>query len=223
MTPLPLLALLAAEWETECRNPGAFVSAVLFALLALLTQSLAYPVHGAMPSMAFAIFFVSAFFSAMLAEHERIACDKKTGIAHMLALAPVGPQVIFAARMLMRVFWMTLTQVCLLPFLVIFCNIQIAPEIGRVAAACLLSNVALAALTTLLGVAGAAWKSIGNALALPILIMPVAFPILALASVGVGRGFQGLAIAPFLKLLLAADIILVTVGSLTYGKLLGRQ
>lgn len=223
MTPWAPFALLTAEWEAECRNPSAFVSAALFALLVLLTQSLAYPERGASPSMAFAIFFVSAFFSAILAEHERTARDRKTGIAHMLALAPVGPRAIFLSRALIRVFWMTLTQICLLPFLVIFFNVSIEEQLGRLAAACLLSNIALAGLTTLLGVAGAVWKGIGSALALPVLILPLAFPILALASVGIGRGYQELDVAPFLKLLLASDIIVLTVGCLTYGKLLGRQ
>lgn len=218
------VAVLRAEWKIECRHPTAFISAVLFSLIVLLCQALVLPAIAlAKTDIAFSAFFISSFFSALLAEHARIARDQKTGIPSALALTPSGISGIFLGKTVSAFILITLIEVGLFPFLIIFYNLSIGPIWMGVLGMVLPANFALACLTTLLGACAGSWKGLGGTLGLPLVILPIALPILATVSIGSSRALMGFSFISYFKLLLAACISIWTIGMLTYGKLLGRQ
>ncbi len=217
-----MIALIQSELMIEFRNPTALMSAALFALLALLTQSLSVPSAASNSGAAFAVFFISACFAGLLIEHERLARGKKTALGAMLALSPAGAPAIFTSRAIVGALLLVLTEVCLFPFLVVFFNVPLGTPLVSFAAIAVCADIALAELLTLFGAAGGSWKS-GGSLALPVLILPLAFPILALSTVGCARAFSGMPGLPFVKLLFASDVVLGVAGAFMYGKLLGKQ
>lgn len=216
-------AVLMAELKIEWRNPSGIVSAALFSLLVLLTQALAFPTHlAARPDIAFAAFFISGFFASLLAENSRLARERKTGTQYMLALSTTNASHLFLAKSLATFSLMGMIQLCLFPCLILFFNLPLySPEPG-VALMCLCANFAIAGLTTLLGSATLSWKGIGSSLALPILILPNALPILAAVSIGTSLAWMHQPFIHYLKLLVASDIAVGMIGTLTYGKLSGR-
>ena len=220
-------AVLGAELKIEWRSRSGFFAALLFSLLVLLTQAMAFPVRlAARPEVAFAAFFISIFFAALLAENARIFREQKTGVPCLFAISSARPASVFLGKAAATVCLIGLIELFLIPFLIVFYNVPVglaASSIFFVSGFFLLTNLALAGLLTLFGAATASFKGIANVLALPLLILPMTLPILAIASIGAARGLDGQEFLPHLKLILAADISIWTVGLATYGKLLGRR
>lgn len=216
-------AIAAAELKVEWRTPIGFVSAALFSFLVLLTQHLVFPGHlVSRPEVAFAAFFISAFFAALLAETSRIARDGKTGAPCLLALSTTSSAGLFMGKTAVPLGFISLVELGLSPFLAVLYNLPMRSSWAAVAVLCLLANLSLSGLTTLLGVAASSWKGISRALSLPLIILPLALPVLATAAIGAGRTLPGGDFLPYAKLLLAAAIAVWTVGPITYGRLIGR-
>ncbi|MBI4178883.1 heme exporter protein CcmB [bacterium] len=215
--------IAAAEFKIEWRSPSAWVTSLLFAFLVLLTQALAFPAHlAALPEISFAAFFVSAFFAGILSENARLARDRRSGTPYFLALSAAAPERVFAGKSLAAFAILCLIQCFLFPFLVLFFNLPFAPAWPSALGLCLTANAALACLMTLFGTVTFAWKGVGASLGLPILILPMALPVLAAASIGSSLAWAGEPMVHYLKLLLATDIAVAVVGALSFGKLLGR-
>lgn len=216
------MMVAAAELKSEWRSPFGFVCAALFSFLVLLTQALAFPTHlAARPEIAFAAFFVSTFFAGLLSENARIGRERKSGTPYLLALSTADAAWMYIGKAAVVFGVLGLIQICLFPFLVLFFNLPF-PGPLRAVLLCVEADVALACLLTLFGAAAFSWKGAGTILGLPILILPAALPILAAVSIGASSAWTGQPTVHYLKLLLAADLAIGTVGSLTYGKLLGR-
>ncbi len=219
-------AIFLAEWLVEWRNPAGFVSALLFALIVLLAQSLAVPAYElSRPEVSQSAFFISILFASILGEYSRIARDQKTGTSFGLALTSASPARLFFGKMAVGLAQMTVLELCLFPMLVLFYNVPLSA--GRppcvIAAVCLSANFSFACLTTLLGAGLGAWKGASQALALPIMTLPFLLPVLVSATLGAARAISGEPVFPFAKLLLASNVSAALVGSLTYGKILGKQ
>lgn len=220
----PALWLLAAELKVEWRHRQSFLSAGLFSLLVLLVQAISFSdVAHAATEIVFASFFISSFFASLLAEHARLARDRKTGIPCLLALSSASSPVLFAGKALALFGLICLIELVLLPFMIVFYNVPVSGPWPAVAGLAVLANVALAGLMTLFGASAGSWKGMGQTLSLPVVILPLVLPVLVTASIGAARVFAGVPSAPFLKLLLAADVTICTVGALAYRKLLGRM
>lgn len=224
MTSNVTLAVLAAELKMEWRAPSGFAAAALFSVLILVCQSLTIPSRlMSHPEIAFSVFFVSVFFAALLSENARIAREQKTGFSHLLALSTAGPAQMYVGRAAASFCFMCMIELCLAPFLIVFYNLPVSRVLLTPAMLCMLAGLSLCGLTTLFGAATASWRGAGgNAIALPLVILPMALPILATASLGAARVLDGQPVWPYLKLLLAAVLAVWTVGLLTYGKLLGK-
>ncbi|OGH60263.1 MAG: hypothetical protein A3G34_09455 [Candidatus Lindowbacteria bacterium RIFCSPLOWO2_12_FULL_62_27] len=219
----PVSALAAAELKVECRNPSGVVSAAMFSCLALLAQALVLPgVVAARPEAAFAACFIAVFFSVLLAETGRMARESKTGTPFVLALSPACSPALFAGKSAVPFGFMMLVEACMAPLLIVFFNLPVRGPWWAVALLAALVNLSLAGLTTLLGAAASSWKGVARAVSLPLLVLPLALPVLATAVVGAARAMAHDPFGAHLRLLLASALAIWTVGMATYGKLLGR-
>lgn len=218
------LEILRCELKIEWRNSTGPVCAVLFSFLALLTQALSLPdrLSGDV-SVAMAVFYVSVCFASILSENSRISRERKTGLPSLFSLSPAPSGDIFIAKTASIFFLIAFVEICLFPFLIIFFGLPVDARWVRVLALILAANVALAGLMALFGAGTSSWKGIGQTLALPVMLLPLALPILATASIGSAHVFLNQPAAPYLKLLIAADLVILTAGALSYGKLLGKS
>lgn len=219
-----IAALARVELTQELRRPGQWLAALLFALVVLLMQAFALDSSLTLrPDVACGVFFVSAFFGMTLLESSRAARERASGVAEAIAVSRAPAGRIYAGKWLAAFVLVLAIDLCLLPPLILFYNLPLnAAALAGLAAVTALAQAALAALTTLFSAATHS-SSAQIHLALPLLILPLSLPVLALASIGGHAAFEGHALSPFLKLLLAADIVFGGLGAAVYGKLAGRS
>lgn len=219
-----IAALARVELTQELRRPGQWLAALLFAWVVMLLQSLALSSQMAgRADVACSVFFISAFFGMVLLESGRATREQASGVASALALAPASSSRIYAAKWLAALALILALDLCLLPPLILFYNLPLdGRSLAALAAVTALAQAALAALATLFSAASHACSDRIH-LALPLMILPLSLPILALAALGSFAAFEGHSPAPFLKLLLAADIAFGGLGLAVYGRIAGRS
>ncbi len=138
-----------------------------------------------------------------------------------LLLAPGEKSAIYVGKLAGNVLLMLVVEAMLLALFVIFFNIEVAAALPSLALVVVLGTVGLAAVGTLFAAMTAQVRA--RELLFPVLLLPVQVPILlgtVKATEAVLLGEPLGAVAHWLKLLAAADVIYVVVGVLTFDFLL---
>lgn len=138
-----------------------------------------------------------------------------------LLLAPGDKSAIFLGKVAGNLLLMTVVEALVLALFGVFFNVDVAANLPRVAAVVLLASVGFAAVGTLFAAMTAHVRA--RELLFPVLLLPVQVPILlgavkATEAVLLGESLG--AVAHWLKLLAAADVIFVVVGLLTFDVVL---
>ena len=138
-----------------------------------------------------------------------------------LLLAPGDKSAIYVGKLAGNVLLMLVVEAMLLALFVIFFNIDITRALPSLALVVVLGTLGLAAVGTLFAAMTAQVRA--RELLFPVLLLPVQVPILlgaVKATEAVLLGEPLGAVAHWLKLLAAADVIYVAVGVLTFDFLL---
>ncbi len=138
-----------------------------------------------------------------------------------LLLAPGDKSAIYVGKLAGNLLLMLVVEAMLLALFVIFFNLEIAAALPGLALVVLLGTVGLAAVGTLFAAMTAQVRA--RELLFPVLLLPVQVPVLLAtvkATEAVLLGEPLGAVAHWLKLLAAADVIYVAAGVLTFDFLL---
>ncbi len=138
-----------------------------------------------------------------------------------LLLAPGDKSAIYVGKLAGNLLLMLVVETMLLALFVIFFNIEIAAALPGLALVVLLGTVGFAAVGTLFAAMTAQVRA--RELLFPVLLLPVQVPVLLAtvkATEAVLLGEPLGAVAHWLKLLAAADVIYVAAGVLTFDFLL---
>mgnify|MGYP001610166717 FL=1 len=138
-----------------------------------------------------------------------------------LLLAPGDKSAIYVGKLAGNLLLMLVVEAMLLALFVIFFNIEIAAALPGLALVVLLGTVGFAAVGTLFAAMTAQVRA--RELLFPVLLLPVQVPVLlgaVKATEAVLLGEPLGAVAHWLKLLAAADVIYVAAGVLTFDFLL---
>lgn len=138
-----------------------------------------------------------------------------------LLLAPGDKSAIYVGKLAGNLLLMLVVEAMLLALFVIFFNLEIAAALPGLALVVLLGTVGLAAVGTLFAAMTAQVRA--RELLFPVLLLPVQVPVLlgtVKATEAVLLGEPLGAVGHWLKLLLAADVIYVVAGVLTFDFLL---
>lgn len=138
-----------------------------------------------------------------------------------LLLAPGDKSAIYVGKLAGNLLLMLVVEAMLLALFVIFFNIEIAAALPGLALIILLGTLGLAAVGTLFAAMTAQVRA--RELLFPVLLLPVQVPVLLAtvkATEAVLLGEPLGAVAHWLKLLAAADVIYVAAGVLTFDFLL---
>ncbi len=138
-----------------------------------------------------------------------------------LLLAPGDKSAIYVGKLAGNLLLMLVVEAMLLALFVIFFNLEIAAALPGLALVVLLGTVGLAAVGTLFAAMTAQVRA--RELLFPVLLLPVQVPVLlgtVKATEAVLLGEPLGAVAHWLKLLAAADVIYVAAGVLTFDFLL---
>jgi heme exporter protein B len=138
-----------------------------------------------------------------------------------LLLAPGDKSAIYVGKVAGNLGVMLLVEAILLGLFAVFFNVDLAPHLPGLALVIGLGTVGLAAVGTLFAAMTAHVRA--RELLFPVLLLPVQVPVLlgAVKATEAVLGGEPLgAVAHWLKLLVAADVIYLTVGVLTFDVLL---
>jgi heme exporter protein B len=207
-----LRAVLAVVWKdlaAELRSKELLSSMVVFAILVILVFNFALELQRqALAETAAGVLWVTTIFTATLGLNRSLASEKDRGSLDGLLLAPVDRSALYFGKMLGSLLFILIVEAVILPvFSVLFNLWMLRPMLLLVV---LLGTVGYSAVGTLL--ASLAVHSRSRDVMLPILLLPVAVPVLIAAvkaSSGVLAGVEYSEINTWVNLLIGYDVIFV--------------
>lgn len=209
-----LKALWAVVWKdltSEWRSREMLTAMFVFALLVILIFNFALELDAqARASVTSGVLWVTFAFAGTLGLNRSMAAEKDRGCLDGLLLAPVDRSAIYFGKAIANLIFMLVVEAIVLPVYSVLYNtnlflpglllIILLGSIGYIAVGTLLATMAVQART--------------RDILLPILLFPLAIPLLIAAVKASGGMLQGLAFAEvrhWLNLLFVYDLIFGTI------------
>jgi heme exporter protein B len=214
-----LRALGAVVWKdlaAELRSRELLTSMLVFSLLVILIFNFALELDAkTRATVTSGVLWVTFAFAGTLGLNRSMAIEKDRGCIDGLLLAPVDRSAIYFGKAIGNLIFMLIVEVIVLPVYSLLYNINLfKPGLLLVI---LLGSIGYIVVGTLL--ATMAVQARTRDILLPILLFPVALPVL-MASVKASNGFlQALPMAeiqPWLNLLIVYDIIFTAVAFMVF-------
>lgn len=204
---------LAAELHTR-----ELLSAMLvFAVLMVLIFSFALDLRGvAAREAAPGVLWATIIFAGTLGLSRSMDREQRTGGLDGLLLAPVDRSAIYCGKTLGNLLLMFLVEVILLPLLTALFNVSLLRL--DVLFLLFLGTVGYASVGTL--IAAIASNTRAREVMLPILLLPLAVPVLIAAVQATGALLQGMTLAEvngWVQLLVVYDLVILAVAVLTFA------
>ncbi len=214
-----LKTILAVVWKdlvAELRSREMLSAMLVFALLVILIFNFALELDLSTRRVVTAgVLWVTFAFAGTLGLNRSMSIEKDRGCLDGLLLAPVDRSAIYFGKSISNLAFMLIMEAIILPVYSLLYNTNLF--IPGLIGVTILGSIGYVAVGTLL--AGMAVQTRTRDILLPILLFPVAIPIL-LASVKASEGLlQGLAsteIMPWVNLLLVYDVIFIAVAFMTF-------
>jgi len=163
-------ALARKDLRLELRSRDTFLSMVLFVVATLVVFSFSLPA-GTEEEAAYGLLWVALLFTAILGLTRAFAAEREQRVLDGLILAPCDRSAIWLGKAIAVLAFLALAEVVALPAFALFFE----PVTWEVVAAVVLANLGLAAVGTLLAAMAAASRA--RELLLPLLLLPLAIPI----------------------------------------------
>jgi heme exporter protein B len=162
--------LARKDLRLELRSRDTFLSMVLFVVATLVVFSFSLP-SGTAEEASYGLLWVALLFTAILGLTRAFAAEREQRVLDGLILAPCDRSAIWLGKAIAVIVFLALAEVVALPAFALFFE----PVTWEVVAAVVLANVGLAAVGTLLAAMAAASRA--RELLLPLLLLPLAIPI----------------------------------------------
>jgi heme exporter protein B len=163
-------ALARKDLRLELRSRDTFLSMVLFVVATLVVFSFSLPA-GTEEEAAYGLLWVALLFTAILGLTRAFAAEREQRVLDGLILAPCDRSAIWLGKAIAVVAFLALAEVVALPAFALFFE----PLTWELVAAVVLADLGLAAVGTLLAAMAAASRA--RELLLPLLLLPLAIPI----------------------------------------------
>lgn len=214
-----LRAVWAIVWKdlaAEMRSREMISAMLVFALLVIFIFNFALELDArARATVTSGVLWVTFAFAGTLGLNRSMAMEKDRGCLDGLLLAPVDRSAIYFGKMLGNLVFMLIVEVIVLPVYSILYNTNLFDP--GLLAVILLGSIGYVAVGTLLS--SMAVQTRTRDILLPILLFPVALPLL-IAAVKASTGFlQGLELAeisPWLNLLIVFDLVFTAVSFMVF-------
>jgi heme exporter protein B len=214
-----LRAIGAVIWKdilAEFRSRELLSAMLVFSLLVILIFNFALELDiRTRATVASGVLWVTFAFAGTLGLNRSMAIEKDRGCLDGLLLAPVDRSALFFGKAIGNLIFMALVEVIVLPVFSVLYNMNLfhpglllvvlLGSVGYVAVGTLLSSMAVQART--------------RDVLLPILLFPVAIPVLLAAvkaSNGFLQAFEMTDIWPWLNLLIVYDVIFIAVSFMVF-------
>ena len=211
-------AIVWKDIVAEFRTKEMFSAMFVFAILVIVVFNFAFDLRVSgdrVRQVAPGALWVAFAFSGVLGLNRAFVMEKDRGCLEGLLLAPVDHTAIYFGKMISTMLFMLLVEAFMLPVFTAFFGVNLFDL--RLILIIVLGTVGFAAVGTILSAMTAQTRS--REVLLPILLLPVAAPVLIAAVKATAGVLDGLAlseIAIWLQLLLAFDLIFPAVAFMTF-------
>jgi heme exporter protein B len=210
-------AIVAKDVAAELHTREMVSAMLVFAVLSLLVFSFALDLRGATARAAApGVLWATVAFAGTLGLSRSLAREQQTGCIDGLLLTPVDRSAIFFGKALGNLIFVGIVEAVLLPLSAALFDVPLLRP--GVLLVLVLGTVGYAAVGTLL--AAIAVNTRAREVMLPILLLPLALPVLIAAVQATGFIIEGGALAEasgWVRLLVAYDLIIVAVATLTFS------
>jgi len=207
------LFIAAKDLKTEFRTRQNFLTTLFFAFLVILIFNFAFdPGSAAARESTPAILWVAFLFAGMLSLGQAFTREKEDDCLLGLLMTPVERGVIYIGKFLANLLFILVMEVCILPVFIIFFNITFHGMFALFLGIVLLVDIGFVAVGTLFAAMVVSMRT--REVMLPVLLFPVAVPVVIAgvkATTGVFQGQDVSAYANWLKLLGGFDLIFLAV------------
>ena len=212
-----ILAIVWKDIVAELRTKEMFSAMFVFAVLVIVIFNFAFELRGVdrVREAAPGILWVSFTFAGVLGLNRAFVLEKDRGCLEGLLLAPVDHTAVYFGKMISTLLFMLIVEAIILPVFTAFFGINLLSL--RLALIVVLGTLGFAGVGTLLSAMTAQTRA--REVLLPILLLPVAAPLLIFAvkaTAGVLDGLPPGDIAHWLQLLVAFDVIFPAVAFMTF-------
>jgi len=217
-----VLALVRKDVLTEWRTREAAGSMALFSLLVVVIFGFCFETQKVdVERLAPGMLWVAFSFSGILGLGHSFSTERHRGSLQALGLSPVDRSALFLGKMLGNILLLSMVEIVTVPVFSVLLHVPVLGCLPQLALVMFLATVGFSAVGTLLSALAASSRM--REMLLPILLYPIWIPILlaAVRATGDVLGGKGLMEAwGWLRLILAFDLIFVTVGVLIFDQIL---
>ncbi len=209
-------AVIWKDLAAELRSRELLSSMLVFALLVILIFNFALELDAkTRASVTSGVLWVTFAFAGTLGLNRSMATEKDRGCLDGLLLTPVDRSAIYFGKAIGNLIFMFIVELIVLPvYSILYTTSLFQPGLLLVI---LLGSIGYIAVGTLLS--AMAVQSRTRDVLLPILLFPLAIPVLVAAVKASGGFLDGTAMAdirPWLNLLIAYDVIFVAVSFMVF-------
>ncbi|MBI4200014.1 MAG: heme exporter protein CcmB [Chloroflexi bacterium] len=214
---MPLLVVAWKDIRLELRTRELVTSILVFALLAVIIFTFAFdPTPERVALVMPGTVWVAFTFAGTLGFNRSFMLEKDRGSLEGLLLCPVTRDVIYLGKLLGVFLFMSLVELLLLPVFSALLNFPLLDL--RLIAVALLATLGFAGVGTLFSAIAVNTRS--REIMLPILLLPVAVPVVIAAVEATGALLEGASfgeVRRWWQLLLAYDVVFLVVSAFLFG------
>jgi len=211
-------AIIWKDIVAELRTKEMFSAMFVFAVLVIVVFNFAFDLRVSgdrVREVAPGALWVAFAFSGILGLNRAFASEREGGCLEGLLLAPVDHTAIYFGKMFSTILFMLVVEAFMLPVFTAFFGVNLFDL--RLLLVIVLGTIGFASVGTILSAMTAQTRS--REVLLPILLLPVATPVLIAAVKATGGIMDGLPISDitiWLQLLVAFDLIFPAVAFMTF-------
>ena len=214
--------IAAKDLRIELRTRDILTAVGLFALLIVVIASFSFPTAGDnQEHIAAGLLWMAFLFAALLGIGRSLAMEHEHACMDALVTSPVPRESIYLGKVLSNLAFVGVVQLLLLPLSVVLLQLEPGRGIGLLLLTVVLATVALVAITTLLSTMATHTRA--REAVLPVLVIPVAVPVLIAAVQATRIALTGEMVGaalPWLLLLTAAAALFLLLGLSTFHHVL---
>jgi heme exporter protein B len=204
--------IAAKDLRIELRTRDVLTAMGMFALLIVVVASFAFPTSGAQrEAVAAGLLWMAWLFAILLGIGRTLAMEHEDDCLDALLTSPVPRESIYLGKLLSNLAFVGVTQLFLLPVAVVLLQLEPRTGLPLLLLTVAVGTLALVALTTLFSAMAATTRT--REAILPVLVIPVALPVLVAAvratDIALSGGALGAATSWLLLLTAAAALFLL--------------
>jgi heme exporter protein B len=214
----PLLTITWKDMLSEFRGRETITSMLIFCLIVVVIFNFMFePGSTLVREMIPGILWVAITFAGILGLNRSFIYEVDQGCMLGLLLCPVDHYIIYLGKMLGNFFFMLIMEIVILPLMIVLFNLNITNILLPLMLVIFLGTLGFAAVGTLLSAISVNTRA--REILLPILLFPIAIPILMAAVKATGSLINDATITnalSWIKILTGFDIIFLVISCLLF-------